>query len=410
MLTTSEKLIVFQQLITCATPILFTEYDARTFKVLPDDDNGDSTLYFLFCLDDGDGNWWTSDGPNFESLRKEDGYRPIVRTNSLGMIWIAEIEELDGTPYRIHTLGPVFASDYSVRSINENLSRHKLSDEVRREVMAFVHSIPVVSAIRFYEYALMLHWCLTGERITLSDLTYLHSDTQPAPDLQELSANRHGTYLAEQRMLQSVRDGNLQYAKAANEFASAGYTDQFLAHSDLRFLKNYAIIYTALCCRAAVEGGLDVETAYTLSDQYLENIENAGNLPSLHELTRAMVKDYIERVHRAKNTETQSPQIRMACEWIALSPQLYNIHSLAEKLGYTDYYFSKIFKKETGKSVNEYILLQKIETAKRLLTSTSLSVAEISDRLGIESQSYFTSKFRMATGMTPIAYRNSHQN
>ena len=84
-------------------------------------------------------------------------------------------------------------------------------------------------------------------------------------------------------MLQSVREGNLQYKKEMDLFASSGYTGQFIARSDLRYMKNYVIIYTALCCRAAVQGGLDVETAYTLSDQYLERIEGADSLSSLHD-------------------------------------------------------------------------------------------------------------------------------
>ena len=171
-------------------------------------------------------------------------------------------------------------------------------------------------------------------------------------------------------------------------------------------MKNYVVVYIALCCRAAVQGGLDVETAYTLSDQYLQSVEDAGNLSALHELSNAMIKDYIERVHRVKLSCELSPQIRMACEWISLTPQLQSIHSLAEKLGYTDYYFSKLFKKETGKTVREYILAQKIEAAKRMLTANNLSVAEIADQLGIESQSYFTASFRSATGMTPTEYRD----
>lgn len=410
MLSASEKLLVFRELISCAIPISFTEYDARTFQPLSGNTQSDSMLYFFFSMDNGAGNWWTPDGPNFEALRVSGGYRPIVCTNSLGMVWIAEIEELAQTPYRIHIIGPVFVNDYSIQSITESLARHELSADVRQNVTEFIRSIPVISTIRFYEYGLMLHWCLTEEKITISDLTYLDSSSASASNSQELAQNHHGTYLAEQRMLQSVRDGNLQYKKEMDLFASSGYTGQFIARSDLRYMKNYVIIYTALCCRAAVQGGLDVETAYTLSDQYLESIEGADSLSSLHELSNAMVKDYVERVHRAKTADHLSPQIRMACEWIILEPQLHSIHSLAGKLKYTDYYFSKLFKRETGKSVNEYILLQKIETAKQFLVSTNMSVAEITDQVGIESQSYFTARFRKATGTTPKEYRNTHQS
>lgn len=410
MLTSGDKLLVLRELISCAVAIACTEYDARTFQPLSGDAEADELRYFFFSMDDERERFWTPDGPKLDSLRTENGYRPIVCTNSLGMVWIAEIEELDGKPWRIHVLGPVFVSDYSVQSIEERLAKHTLSDEVRRKTTEFLHSIPVVSTTRFYEYGLMLHWCLTGERISISELIYLDSPGASASGRQRSVPNPHGTYLAEQRMLQSVREGNLQYRKELDHLASSGYTASFISRNDLRYMKNYVIIYTALCCRAAVQGGLDAETAYTLSDQYLESIEQADRLSSLHELSNAMVKDYIERVHRAKTASDRlSPQIRIACEWIALEPEGCSIHSLAEKLGYTDYYFSKRFKRETGVSVREYILTRKLEEARRLLGSTGISVAELCDRLGIESQSYFSTCFRKAFGVTPKEYRKTRE-
>lgn len=404
MISTNDKLSIFQQLVACANPILFTQYDAQTFQVFTDDAQSVSLLNLLFSID-SDPQPEMPYEVKFEDLYISNGYHPIVCTNSLGMIWISEIEERNQRPYRIHVLGPAFVNDYSSQFIMESLSRHHLSKEIQKDIQKFVTSIPVVSIIRFYEYGTMLHWCLTGEKIDISELMYIDLSKNSDLDIKNQAKQHHGTYLAEQRMLKAVHDGNLQYYKKLDNFASTGYTEQILSQNNLRYIKNYVIIYTALCCRAAVDGGLDVETAYTMSDQYLEKIENSNQLSSLHKLSDAMVRDYIEHVRRAKYSGSLSPQIRMACEWITLEPQLYNIHNLAEKLGYTDYYFSKLFKKETGKSVNEYILAQKIEVAKELLISTTKSVAEITDILAIESQSYFTARFREATGMTPKAYR-----
>lgn len=404
--TTTEKLSIFQKLVSCSHDIFFAKYDARTFKGPTGNADSSSVLYFLLSMDNG-ADMTGFCGSIFENLQVFDSHRPIVYTNSLGMVWIAEIEELNHKPYQLHTLGPVFVSDYSTQHLEKELNKHNLSVVMKEAVIDFIHDIPVVSTIRFYEYGLMLHWCLTEEQITISDLMYwdtynnLHSEhTAPL-------WNHHGTYLAEQKMLQSVREGNLQYRTVADRFASAGYTGQIIPHNNLRHMKNNVIIYTTLCCRAAVQGGLDIETAYTLSDQYLQSVEDADTLSSLHEVSNAMVKDYIERVHRVKSTNL-SPPILMACQQISLAPQAQNIHSLAERLGYTDYYFSKLFKKETGQSVKRYILLQKMEKAKQLLLTGSLSVAEIADQLGIESQSYFTACFHNTTGMTPTEYRAMH--
>ena len=82
-----------------------------------------------------------------------------------------------------------------------------------------------------------------------------------------------------------------------------------------------------------------------------------------------------------------------------------DIHVFAESLGYSDYYFTRKFKQETGISIKEYVLQQKMELAKHLLIDTSLSIAAISDQLNICSQSYFGDLFRKHVGTSPLEFR-----
>lgn len=65
----------------------------------------------------------------------------------------------------------------------------------------------------------------------------------------------------------------------------------------------------------------------------------------------------------------------------------------------------RIFKKEYGITPYEYLLRAKIETAKLLLKNTQMRVKEISDRLGIENEHYFSASFKERTGLSPRAYR-----
>lgn len=407
--SSSQKLTTFQNLVSCVHNIQLTTFDAQTFEPLTDATDGAPILYFLLSLDNGASPWWTPEGTNFDRLQTDGHFRPIVCTNSLGMVWISEIEPFQGKPYRIHVFGPVFVSDVSMQSVLTNLQGRNLSAGIRERVVAYINDIPVVSTIRFYEYGLMLHWCLTDEKISISDLMYVEAGNQRNIASEGPSLNSHGTYFVEQKMLQAVREGNLQYEKQLNHLASTGYTGQIIAKDHLRHVKNYVIIHTALCCRTAVEGGLDIEVAYTLSDQYLESIEAADGISSLHEISKAMVRDYVERVHRLHTDSCISPKIRTACELIDLDPQRHTIHSLAQRYGCSDYYFSRIFKKETGYTVQAYILKKKMEQAKQLLYTEDCSIAEISEILGIESPSYFSSCFRKATGVTPLQYRNHRQ-
>lgn len=67
--------------------------------------------------------------------------------------------------------------------------------------------------------------------------------------------------------------------------------------------------------------------------------------------------------------------------------------------------FSRTFKKETGKTFKEYVLLKKIEQAKFYIKTTDKSFGEISDFLGFEDSSYFTKLFKKYEGITPKEYK-----
>jgi len=62
----------------------------------------------------------------------------------------------------------------------------------------------------------------------------------------------------------------------------------------------------------------------------------------------------------------------------------------------------------TGLSINDYINKMRVTKACHLLASTSLSVSEISDKVGCASQSYFSTLFKKYTGTTPREYKSRH--
>lgn len=72
-------------------------------------------------------------------------------------------------------------------------------------------------------------------------------------------------------------------------------------------------------------------------------------------------------------------------------------------------YLGRIFKKETGMSLTDYIIKRRITVAKQLLAKTNLSVTRVSERVGITYSSYFTRLFKEQVGMTPQEYRQKNQ-
>ncbi len=70
-------------------------------------------------------------------------------------------------------------------------------------------------------------------------------------------------------------------------------------------------------------------------------------------------------------------------------------------------YLSKIFKRETGENISDYILNYRIEQAKKLLKDPSLKIYEVAELSGFHTSKYFAALFKGMVGITPSQYRDS---
>lgn len=77
---------------------------------------------------------------------------------------------------------------------------------------------------------------------------------------------------------------------------------------------------------------------------------------------------------------------------------------LAAQMGYTEAYFSTLFKECTGYSPSKYINILKVEKAKEMILYTTDSITQIAGRLGFDSVHYFSKVFKQITGITPSSY------
>lgn len=85
------------------------------------------------------------------------------------------------------------------------------------------------------------------------------------------------------------------------------------------------------------------------------------------------------------------------------------IATYAEAVGISENYLSRLVKKSTGRSVGAWIDIVRIQRAKNLLSTSTMSVIDIATAVGIEDQSYFSRLFKKETGMTPSFFRKKMQ-
>lgn len=84
--------------------------------------------------------------------------------------------------------------------------------------------------------------------------------------------------------------------------------------------------------------------------------------------------------------------------------------NLAEITNYSYHHFRHIFKNAFGMSPKQYIISKRIEHAKKLIATTSLSITEIGYHCGFPSTSLFIKQFRDNTNITPLQYRKQLQS
>lgn len=113
-----------------------------------------------------------------------------------------------------------------------------------------------------------------------------------------------------------------------------------------------------------------------------------------------------DALKRIKHLSTSNGSIIAVIEFIDnnLDKRL-TLDQVSGRVYLSDYYFSKLFKRETGLSFSVYLNARKIQKAMILLKESNQSINEISDSLGFTRLSYFSQTFKKYTGYAPTKYR-----
>jgi len=84
-----------------------------------------------------------------------------------------------------------------------------------------------------------------------------------------------------------------------------------------------------------------------------------------------------------------------------------SLSDVAESIGISTYYVSRIFKQEMGKNFIDYLNIIRMEKAKVFLKKVRYKVYEVADLVGIQDAHYFSKIFKKYVGVTPGEYRDS---
>ncbi len=215
----------------------------------------------------------------------------------------------------------------------------------------------------------------------------------------------HLSYEREMAFFQSIKDGDPDEAKRLFKPFNCEEMGK-LSEDNLRNLKYHLTITVAFITRYCIEGGMEMEAAYNLSDIYIRSIDKCRTEEEIRLLHREVVDDYAQRMQIIRK-QNRYPRAVTAC----LDYIYDNLHTkitlekLSEITALSPSYLSKLFHKEVGIPISAYITRKRIQAAENMLKFSEYSCLEISDYLCFSSESHFIQVFRKHTGYTPKNYR-----
>lgn len=164
--------------------------------------------------------------------------------------------------------------------------------------------------------------------------------------------------------------------------------------------------FLILLSRTARHSGARPEDLVSLDASARNELLEAGTVTELHLWLNRTSERYIDSVLK-RFSSVGSRMVSDAMRYINENyAQQLSLEKVSEIVYLNPFYFSRIFKEETGQTFVEYVTKVRINRAKELLVGTDLSIASIASQTGFQDASYFSRVFQKVEGTSPTDFRN----
>lgn len=318
----------------------------------------------------------------------------------------------------IFFIGPYLSRPLTPQQILEIEEKNFLSPKLHKFMLDFFSSTPSLadSSHVFVFLDALLEKVWKGEPFSTVDVDNDHTlPISPISDLGEpddpdsvfLNINiMEKRYQYENELIRAVTLGQINKANTLlSTFSSMSFEKRL--SDPLRNLKNYCIIMNTLLRKAAEAGGVHPVYIDNVSSGFAQKIEQTTSTTDGSALMHEIFKGYC-RLVRKHSMKEYSPIVQKSIIFIDsnLSSNL-SLSTIAQAQNVSAGYLSTIFRRETTKTITEYIAERRVKHASHLLSTTHLQIQTVALHCGIMDVQYFSKVFKKYTGKTPKEYRDS---
>lgn len=328
----------------------------------------------------------------------------------------------DTEPATYFFIGPFLTKPFESDELYKRAEKFSVSPELIKQVEYYYRYLPLVADVTSLENIVLSFaetiWggvdTFTVEQIEDSRMAKTKIDSNISfyteNDFPDFSVKRvEERYENENQFILAVSQGNsLKAEQFLVPYAFMNYEKR--TNEALRNAKNYTIIMNTLLRKAAELGSVHPYHIDIISSRFAKKIELATSAKDVEHLQHEMVHKYCLLV-KNHSMKGYSQLIRKILTMVdtSLTADL-TLNSLATELNVNSSYLSTLFKKETGSTLTEYVNRKRIEHAILLLNSTNMQIQTIAQHCGISDVNYFTKVFKKQIGKTPKEYRASLQS
>ena len=230
---------------------------------------------------------------------------------------------------------------------------------------------------------------------------------------QSENNRNHNSVLLERQMISLVKSGDMDALKhmfSMNDgtnvdFATIGYVSSNM----LKRHEYYALTSIILNTRAAADAGVPVETAYELSDIFMQEISERSTIEDYNKVSILATVAFTKLVSDVKENK-KYPYIDACKDYIARNLRKpFKVQDIGPSIGVNNSYLSKKFSETEGMTIRQYVTMERCSHAANLLRFSDYELSEIAEYFCFSSHSHFGAQFKNIYGMTPTEYRKRYK-
>jgi len=278
-----------------------------------------------------------------------------------------------------------------------------LAEELRNKIERMYDFTISIGISRFYQNISDIRIAYKEAIMCLENRFYIgNNSTIHIDDIFNFESAAGNREIDNKNIIEAIRTGNTQKIREEIDKVIEG-----LSHiSNPVFVRNICIEIVASAARmyCAIYGNMEdiLEDGVVPFDRLMK----CTSAYDLFGIVRTIIAGIIDEILEKQNSQTRKV-ISKALEYININyHREITLNDLAGHVFMSPWYFSKLFKKETGETFSEFLLKTRIEKAKEILKSQlELKTYEVAEKVGFNDARYFGQIFKKVTGLTPSDFR-----